>query len=75
MKYVITTNGVATQQQYPQATYHCNLHQHIGGDLISAAHYRIVEGNVVVFGESMGYGTKARKEDAEIISKALFTKN
>lgn len=69
MKYVINTeNKVAIGKGSFQ--FHSDLMDEIGGELLSAAHCKLNEdGTVDVFGESIGFGTKARKEDKEILEQ------
>lgn len=68
MKYVITDHNKIA---FGTGTFHRSLAGAISGDVVSAGSFRIVNGNVEVFGRSEDYGIESKPEDAETISKYL----
>ena len=69
MKYVINDSGNVAVG--PESTFHADLLESIGGRLESAAQYQVNDGKVSTFGQSYGFGTVPRPEDAEIIQRHL----
>ena len=64
MKYVISDLGEITIGN----DFHFNLARGFLGKVVRAGHCHLKEGIYEVFGESIGYGIKAKDEDAKILS-------
>ncbi len=69
MKYVITDHNKVAMGT---GCNHQALALALTGKVVAAGEFRVVGGRVEVYGESFGYGIKARPEDAEVLQR-LFT--
>ena len=68
MKYIITDHNKIAMGS---GCYHQGLKEAITGMVVSAGEFRIKDGKVEAFGESFGYGMKAKPEDAKEIERYL----
>lgn len=64
MKYVITDHNKIAMGS---GTYHKDLAHAITGAVKGAAHIDLVKGEI--YGDSVGYNTKATQEDADYLSQ------
>lgn len=67
MKYVITDQGEVNVG----GGYHYDLARDLKGHVVAAGHCRVMnDTEIEVFGESIGFGIKAKPEDAKILKES-----
>lgn len=71
MKYVITNKGEVKVGS--EHTLHVHLTKNLRGEVIAAGHYDMNMQGIVtrVYGESIGYGIKAKEQDKETLQKSF----
>lgn len=70
MKYVITDKGEARVE--PNFMLHMDIAIGLEGHVVAAGHCRRgVDGRWYVYGESFGFGIKAKPEDADILNQQI----